>query len=66
LIFRPQAKRFLVIGRRLDPKRFWRDYPEMTVAVAELNPWWPTWRNGSFRYGKTRGCGLSLKMGGTT
>lgn len=40
LIFAPQAKRVLVIGLGGGsiPKRFWRDYPEMTVEVAELDP----------------------------
>ncbi len=40
LIFAPQAKRVLVIGLGGGsiPKRFWRDYPEVTVDVAELDP----------------------------
>lgn len=40
LLFRPQAKRVLVVGLGGGsiPKRFWRDYPEMTVEVAELDP----------------------------
>lgn len=40
LIFTPQAKRVLMIGLGGGsvPKRFWRDYPEMTVDVAELDP----------------------------
>jgi len=40
LIFAPQAKRVLVIGLggASVPKRFWRDYSEMTVEVAEIDP----------------------------
>jgi spermidine synthase len=40
LIFAPQAKRVLVIGLGGGsiPKRFWRDYPEMVVDVAEIDP----------------------------
>ena len=40
LIFAPRAKRVLVIGLGGGsiPKRFWRDYPDMTVEVAELDP----------------------------
>ena len=40
LIFAPRAKRVLVVGLGGGsiPKRFWRDYPEMTVEVAELDP----------------------------
>jgi spermidine synthase len=40
LLFVPRAKRVLVIGLGGGsiPKRFWRDYPEMTVEVAELDP----------------------------
>lgn len=40
LIFTAQAKRVLVVGLGGGsiPKRFWRDYPEMTVEVAELDP----------------------------
>jgi len=40
LIFAPRAKRVLVIGLGGGsiPKRFWRDYPEMTVEVAEIDP----------------------------
>ena len=40
LIFRPHAQRVLVVGLGGGsiPKRFWRDYPEMTVEVAELDP----------------------------
>lgn len=40
LIFTPQTKRVLVIGLGGGsiPKRFWRDYPEMTIDVAELDP----------------------------
>jgi len=40
LIFTPQAKRVLVIGLggASIPKRFVRDYPDMTVEVAEIDP----------------------------
>ena len=40
LLFAPRAKRVLVVGLGGGsiPKRFWRDYPEMTVEVAELDP----------------------------
>ncbi len=40
LIFRPQARNVLVVGLGGGsiPKRFWRDYPEMTIEVAELDP----------------------------
>lgn len=40
LIFQPQAKRVLVVGLGGGsiPKRYWRDYPWMTVDVAELDP----------------------------
>ncbi len=40
LLFRPQAKRVLMVGLGGGsiPKRFWRDYPEMTIEVAELDP----------------------------
>ncbi|MDQ7848934.1 MAG: fused MFS/spermidine synthase [Armatimonadota bacterium] len=40
LIFRPQAGIVLVVGLGGGsiPKRFWRDYREMTVEVAELDP----------------------------
>ncbi|MDQ7844254.1 MAG: fused MFS/spermidine synthase [Armatimonadota bacterium] len=40
LLFRPGAARVLVVGLGGGsiPKRFWRDYPEMTVEVAELDP----------------------------
>lgn len=40
LVFRPQAKRVLVVGLGGGsiPKRFWRDYREMTIDVAELDP----------------------------
>jgi spermidine synthase len=40
LIFAPRPKRVLVIGLGGGsiPKRFWRDYPETTVEVAELDP----------------------------
>lgn len=40
LIFRSQASRVLMIGLGGGsiPKRFWRDYPEMTIEVAELDP----------------------------
>lgn len=40
VIFAPQAKRVLAIGLGGGsiPKRFWRDYPEMVVDVAELDP----------------------------
>ncbi len=40
LIFRPQARRVLVVGLGGGsiPKRYWRDYPEMTVTVVELDP----------------------------
>ncbi len=40
LIFRPQAKKVLVVGLGGGsiPRRFWRDYPEMAVQVAELDP----------------------------
>ncbi|HET6782055.1 MAG TPA: fused MFS/spermidine synthase [bacterium] len=39
-IFTPQAKRVLVIGLggASIPKRFLRDYPEITVEVAEIDP----------------------------
>lgn len=40
LIFRPQAKRILMIGLGGGSiqKRFWRDYKDMTIQVAELDP----------------------------
>ena len=40
LLFRPQGKKILVVGLGGGsiPKRFWRDYPEMTIDVAELDP----------------------------
>lgn len=40
LIFAPRARRVLVVGLGGGsiPKRFWRDYPEMTVEVVELDP----------------------------
>src|SRR5713226_6454151 len=40
LLFRPQAKRVLMVGLGGGSiqKRFWRDYPEMTIEVAELDP----------------------------
>lgn len=40
LIFRPQPKNVLVIGLGGGsiPKRLWRDYPGMTIDVAELDP----------------------------
>lgn len=40
LIFAPEAKRVLVIGLggASIPKRFWRDYPETAVEVAEIDP----------------------------
>jgi spermidine synthase len=40
LIFRPQARRVLVVGLGGGSiqKRLWRDYPEMTVQTAELDP----------------------------
>jgi spermidine synthase len=40
LIFRPQAKRVLVVGLGGGsiPKRFWRDYSDMAIDVAELDP----------------------------
>lgn len=40
LLFAAQARRALVVGLGGGsiPKRFWRDYPQMTVAVAELDP----------------------------
>lgn len=40
LIFAPKTTRVLVVGLGGGsiPKRFWRDYPEMTVEVAELDP----------------------------
>lgn len=39
-IFHPAIKRVLVIGLGAGtiPKRFWRDYPEVTVDVVELDP----------------------------
>jgi spermidine synthase len=40
LLFRPQATRVLMIGLGGGSvqKRFWRDYPQMTIDVAELDP----------------------------
>lgn len=40
LIFVPRPRRVLVIGLGGGsiPKRFWRDYPDVTVDVAELDP----------------------------
>jgi len=40
LLFQPGAVRVLVVGLGGGsvPKRFWRDYPAMTVEVAELDP----------------------------
>ncbi len=40
LIFRPRARNVLIVGLGGGsiPKRFWRDFPEMTVHVAELDP----------------------------
>ncbi len=40
LIFRPQAKRVLMIGLGGGSvqKRFWRDYRDMSIEVAELDP----------------------------
>ncbi|MGH2405905.1 MAG: spermidine synthase, partial [bacterium] len=40
LIFHPKPKTVLVVGLGGGsiPKRFWRDYPEMTIEVAELDP----------------------------
>jgi spermidine synthase len=40
LIFNPQTKRvlFIGLGGGSIPKRFWRDYPEMSIEVAELDP----------------------------
>lgn len=40
LIFHSKPKTVLVVGLGGGsiPKRFWRDYPEMTIAVAELDP----------------------------
>lgn len=40
LLFRPQAKKVLVVGLGGGsiPRRFWRDYPEIAVQVAELDP----------------------------
>ncbi|MBI3975829.1 MAG: fused MFS/spermidine synthase [Armatimonadetes bacterium] len=39
-VFHPQIKRVLVIGLGAGsiPKRFWRDYPEVTIDVVELDP----------------------------
>lgn len=40
LLFRPQATRVLMVGLGGGSvqKRFWRDYPQMTIDVAELDP----------------------------
>lgn len=40
LIFRPQAKRVLMVGLGGGSiqKRFWQDYKDMTIEVAELDP----------------------------
>ncbi len=40
LIFRPQAKRVLMVGLGGGSiqKRFWRDYPDMRIDVVELDP----------------------------
>ncbi|HVH31837.1 MAG TPA: fused MFS/spermidine synthase [bacterium] len=40
LLFRPQATRVLMVGLGGGSvqKRFWRDYPPMTIDVAELDP----------------------------
>ncbi len=40
LIFRPQAKKVLMVGLGGGSvqKRFWRDYRDMTIDVAELDP----------------------------
>ena len=40
LIFSPKLRRVLVVGLGGGsiPKRFWRDYPEITIEVAELDP----------------------------
>ncbi|HEX9533144.1 MAG TPA: spermine synthase, partial [bacterium] len=40
LLFRPQATRVLMVGLGGGSvqKRFRRDYPQMTIAVAELDP----------------------------
>ncbi len=39
-IFHPQIKRVLVVGLGAGsiPKRFWRDYPDVTIDVVELDP----------------------------
>jgi spermidine synthase len=40
LLFVPRVRRVLVVGLGGGsiPRRFWRDYPEVTVEVAELDP----------------------------
>jgi spermidine synthase len=40
LLFRPQVTRVLMVGLGGGSvqKRFWRDYPQMTIDVAELDP----------------------------
>jgi spermidine synthase len=40
LIFQPKPKAVLVVGLGGGsiPKRFWRDYPDMMIEVAELDP----------------------------
>jgi spermidine synthase len=40
LLFRPQATRVLMVGLGGGSvqKRFWRDYPQVTIDVAELDP----------------------------
>jgi len=80
LIFRPQAnpstrsarsgstERVLVVGLGGGsiPKRFWRDYPDMAIEVAELDPMVVEVAKRFFECGRTRGCGSSSRTGGSS
>jgi len=58
LLFRPQATRVLMVGLGGGSvqKRFWRDYPQMTIDVAEPTRRSSRWRIGTSRSARTRGC----------